>query len=231
MTEAARRRRTVAVGLGRVGVGAGVMAVLAYGYTGRLAVGDGNPLDYFGYFTNQTSLLASVVLTVVGVLSVADRRVPPAFTLLRGIVTTYLLVVAVVYNILVPGTGSAPPWVSILLHVAFPLLVALDWLFIGDRSRLPWPKLWILLPYPVLWLTVVLIRGATDGWVPYGFLLPERGSASLIGHIVGIFAVIIAAGSLVWAGSAVRGGLLGPDRPKETHRVVQAGAGAGTGLG
>lgn len=182
-----------------------ITAVLVYFYAVRIAVGDGNPFDYFGYFTNQTSLLASLILIATGVLMILGRSVPPTLTLVRGITTAYLLVVAVIYNLLVPGTGSAPPWVSALLHVVFPLLVALDWLLIGDRPRLPWRRLWLLLPYPILWLTTVLIRGVTDGWVPYGFLLPERGIASLTVHIVGLLAAIIAAGALVWTASRLRG--------------------------
>lgn len=193
------------VGIGRIGSGLIVLAVLAYVYSLRIAVGDGNPFDYFGYFTNQTSLLTSLVLIVTGALVVLGRRVPSSLTFLRGLATAYLLVVAVIYNLLVPGTGSAPPWVSVLLHVAFPLLVALDWLLVGDRPRLPWRRLWMLLPYPVLWLTTVLIRGVTDGWVPYGFLLPERGVVSLAVHILGLLAAVIAAGALVWTASRSRG--------------------------
>ncbi len=193
------------MGIGRAASGLLITAVLVYFYAVRIAVGDGNPFDYFGYFTNQTSLLTSLVLLATGVLIVGGRRVPVSLTFLRGIATAYLLVVAVIYNLLVPGTGSAPPWVSALLHVVFPLLVALDWLLIGDRPRLPWRRLWMLLPYPILWLTAVLIRGVTDGWVPYGFLLPERGIASLTVHIVGLLAAIIAAGALVWTASRSRG--------------------------
>ncbi|WP_205750259.1 Pr6Pr family membrane protein [Cryobacterium sp. SO1] len=201
----ALRPRAVAVAVGRAGSGVVITAVLVYFYAVRIAVGDGNPFDYFGYFTNQTSLLTSLVLIATGTLAVLGRPVPPSLTFVRGIATAYFLVVAVIYNLLVPGTGSAPPWVSALLHIVFPLLVALDWLLVGDRPRLPWRRLWMLLPYPVLWLTTVLIRGVTDGWVPYGFLLPERGIASLIVHIVGLLAAIIAAGALVWTASRSRG--------------------------
>lgn len=205
MPDAALRRTPALVGIGRAGSGIVVVMVLLYGYSIRIAVGDTNPFDYFGYFTNQTSLLASVILIVTGVLALRGGRISPTLILLRGIATSYLLVVAVIYNLLVPGTGSAPPWMSALLHVVFPVLVACDWLLIGDRPPLPWRKLWLLVPYPALWLGTVLIRGATDGWVPYGFLLPERGWASLIAHIVGLLAAIIAAGALVWTVSRSRG--------------------------
>lgn len=189
----------------RIVTGAAVVAVLLYAYALRIAVADGNPFDYFGYFTNQTSMIAALVLIGAGVLGARGRPVPSWVVLLRGITTTYLIVVAVIYNVLVPGTGSAPPWVSVLLHVVFPLLVALDWLLVGDRHPLPWRLLWTLLPYPLIWLVVVLMRGATDGWVPYGFLLPERGPVSLILHILGLLVVIVLAGVAVWSASRFRG--------------------------
>ncbi|MGV8882091.1 MAG: Pr6Pr family membrane protein [Rhodoglobus sp.] len=189
----------------RVASGTAVVAILIYAYVLRLDAGDANPFDYFGYFTNQTSLIASATLIATGVFTLTGRQAPLALTTLRALATSYLLVVAVIYNLLVPGTGSAPPWVSVILHVAFPLLVALDWAMIGDRARLRWGHLWLLMPYPVLWLAVVLTRGATDGWVPYGFLLPERGIASLLIHIVGLLATVMVAGVLVWGASRLPG--------------------------
>jgi hypothetical protein len=202
---AAIRARRIIVAVGRLGSGVTVVAVLVYAYALRIADGDGNPLDYFGYFTNQTSLITSLALITTGLCVLAGRPVPETLVLARGICTAYLFVVALVYNALVPGTGSAPPWVSVALHVAFPLLVALDWLLLGDRRPLPWRRLWLLLPYPVAWLSVVLLRGVTDGWVPYGFLLPGRGLPSLAAHVVGIFTAILAAGVLVWAASRFSG--------------------------
>ena len=197
-------RRPIA-GIARVVCGTTVIAILIYAYMLRIVAQDANPFDFFGYFTNQTSLIASVTLVTTGVLTLGGRDVPPALTMLRALATSYLLVVAVVYNLLVPGTGSAPAWVSAILHVLFPLVVLLDWVVIGDRQRLSWSRLWLLLPYPVLWLAVVLTRGATDGWVPYGFLLPEYGIASLLAHIVGLLATVIVAGALVWAASRLPG--------------------------
>lgn len=182
-------------------MGLGVVALL-----GRtLATGRESVLDYFGYFTNQTSLIAGLVLMAQGGMLLAGRRTPAMLVLARAVITACLLVVAVVYNTLVPGTGSAPAWVSVILHVLFPLVVALDWLLVGDRPTLPWRRLWLALPYPVLWLIVVLVRGVTDGWVPYGFLLPEHGPGSLAVHVAGLLGALIAAATLVWAGSRLSG--------------------------
>lgn len=206
MTPTSTLRTNVrAVGWGRISGGIVVAAVLAYAYTTAWAIGENNPFNYFGYFTNQTSLLTCVVLIITGAVMITGRHVPAWLTTVRGVATACLLIVAVVYNVLVPGTGSAPLWVSILLHGVFPLAVLLDWSFIGDRPPLRWRHLWVVLPYPTIWLAVVLIRGATDGWVPYGFLLPERGTTSLTLHIIGLLIALLAAGALVWAASRSRG--------------------------
>lgn len=172
------------------------VVLIAYGL--RLAVGDGNPFDFFGYFTNQTSSLTALVLIVVALRQLAGRRVPGALAICWGIGAACLIVVAIVYNTLVPGTGSAPPWVSVILHILFPVFVVGDFASAPDRPRLRWRALWWVLPYPCLWLAVVLVRGQTDGWVPYGFLLPERGPVSLVAHVVGILALLMLAATGVW---------------------------------
>lgn len=179
--------------------GVAVIVVLLVTYAGRIAVGDANPFDYFGYFTNQTSLWAAAVMIVSGIRAVRGRPGMRWLTAAQAVSAACLLIVAVVYNVLVPGTGTAPVWVSVLLHGVFPVLFLLDLLSAPDRRPLPWRWLWMVLPYPLLWMAVVLVRGATDGWVPYGFLLPERGVASLLAHVGGLLASLVVAGALTWA--------------------------------
>ena len=99
-----------------------------------------------------------------------------------------------------------------MLHLVFPALLLLDWICIHDRPPLPWRTLWVVLPYPLAWLAVVLVRGATDGWVPYGFLLPERGVGALLATCAGLLVALIASGALVWALSRIR-------RSPEPHRL------------
>ena len=187
--------------------------VVLYAYSLRVAAGDGNPFDYFGYFTNLTSLLAGVVLITTGTLMLSGQQPPGWLTTTRAVATACILVVAVIYNTLVHGTGSAPAWVSFCLHLIFPIVVLLDWSLVGDRRRQSWPALWFVLPYPICWLLVVLTRGATDGWVPYGFLLPERGTLSLVTHVATLLAALLLAGVLVWSVSRTRGLLLTTGEP------------------
>lgn len=190
-----------AIAWARIGAGASCIAVLGYAWGLRVVAGDGGVFDFFGYFTNQTSLLMGLVLIATGAVVLARRAVPRWLSTVRGIGVACLVVVALVYNVLVPGTGSAPPWVSAVLHIVFPIAVVLDWTFVADRPAVPWGRIWLVLPYPVAWLVVVLARGMTDGWVPYGFLLPERGLPSLLVHVIGLLAALLAAGVLVWAAS------------------------------
>ena len=190
--------------IARIVAGVLVLAVVLHAFSLRIAVGDGNPFDFFGYFTNQTSTLTALVLIAVGATGAARRAVPTWLGIGWGVGAACLIVVAVVYNGLVPGTGSAPPWVSGILHVVFPVLVVVDVATARDRPRLAWRWLGWVLPYPLVWITVVLVRGVTDGWVPYGFLLPERGLGSLVLHVAGILALLVLAATGVWALTRIR---------------------------
>lgn len=196
------------VGSVRLLAGSATIAVLLYTFVIGMPEDGANPFNYFGYFTNLTSTLAALALITAGVHTLAGVSQPAWLTGCRAIAVSCMIVVALIYNTLIPGTGSAPAWVSAILHAGFPALVVLDWIFVGDRAPLPWRKLWIALPYPLLWLAVVLVRGATDGWVPYGFLLPSNGAASLLGHVALLLSVLLAAAALVWALSRLRGVLV-----------------------
>lgn len=181
-----------------------MIGILAFTYAIGIPRQGASLFDYFGYFTNLTSLSTAGILIATSVLTLRGRTVPTALTTIRAVAVACMIIVCVVYNVLVPGTGSAPAWVSIALHTVVPVLLVLDWLLVADRAPLPWRRIWAVLPYPVVWLGVVLVRGVTDGWVPYGFLLPERGVASLAAHVAGLLAALLASGSLVWALSRLR---------------------------
>ena len=62
------------IGLSRTVMGALTLAVLGYAYSLNIASGDGNPFDYFGYFTNQTSLIMALLLLTTGILTIVDVK-------------------------------------------------------------------------------------------------------------------------------------------------------------
>lgn len=200
--------RTVAhpaVAWARLGLGAGILLALWVAYVLGVPRDGANPFNFFGYFTNLTSLLAGLTLVACGALSRFGDPIPLPLNFARGVITSCMLVVGVIYNTLIPGTGSAPCWVSLVLHAIAPAFLLLDWACVGDRPPLPWSSLWLVLPYPLAWLGVVLLRGVTDGWVPYGFLLPSQGAPCLLAHVAGLLATLAFAAGLVWLLSRATG--------------------------
>lgn len=162
-----------------------------------------NPFNFFGYFTMQSNIILVIVLLVAAGVSLSGKQQSHGLVLVRGCATTYIVITGVVYAILLAGQegGITLAWANTVLHVLLPLYAALDWLIFSDRSALPWNKLWVALIYPVVWIVVVLIRGATDGWVPYPFLNPAQGYGVVALYAVTIAVAAILFAALIWVAS------------------------------
>jgi hypothetical protein len=182
------------------------VAAVAATFLSSAERGTVNPFNFFGFFTVQANLLAAAVLAGTAALTLLGRQVPAWLTLARAATTAYLVVVGVVYNTLLTGVtgGVVLPWANIALHVVLPIYCLVDWLLVADRGAEPWRRLWLVLVYPVLWTTVVLLRGATDGWVPYPFLDPVTGYESVAVYVALIAVAFTAAGALVFGLSRLR---------------------------
>ncbi|WP_167040698.1 Pr6Pr family membrane protein [Salinibacterium sp. ZJ454] len=159
-----------------------------------------NPFNFFGYFTIQSNLFYAAALVAAVVIEARRERVGDLMLVARASITTYLVIVGSVYaTLLAPlGVGSiAPAWANVMLHIVTPIFAVLQWLLAADRRRIPFRRLWLLLIYPFVWIVVVLIRGATDGWVPYPFLDPAAGYVVLAMYCAAILLAMLTVGSLV----------------------------------
>jgi hypothetical protein len=167
-----------------------------------------NPFNFFGFFTMQSNILLALVLGITAIVSLTGRTQSPDLQLLRGCATAYIVVVGLVYNTLLAGLpgGLTLEWANNQLHVGLPISAVLDWAIIGDRGPLPWNRLAIVTVYPIAWIFVVLVRGATDGWVPYPFLDPATGYGAVAIYCVVIAASTVLVAAVIWALS--RGQLL-----------------------
>lgn len=165
-----------------------------------------NPFNFFGYFTMQSNIIAAVVLLLAALAGFRGHAQSPGLVLARACATTYIAIVGIVYNTLLTGLegGISLDWANWILHVAFPIYAALDWILFGDRTAVPWKRLWVVLIFPLVWIVVVLIRGATDGWVPYPFLDPATGYGSVVIYCVVISVATVVVAAVVWAISRVR---------------------------
>ncbi len=138
-----------------------------------------NPFNLYGYFTVQSNLIGAGALLATASTRLARRAHSVPLGLFRALAATCLAIVGIVYAVLLAPLGVAGgvpvPWANTVLHIVSPILVTADWVLVGDRPRLPRARTWLILLYPAGWTGVVLIRGATDGWVPYPFLDPAQG--------------------------------------------------------
>ncbi|WP_133161099.1 Pr6Pr family membrane protein [Microterricola pindariensis] len=184
-----------------------VVAIIGQ-YQHSASLGPVNPFNFFGYFTIQSNLIGAVAFGLSALVIFAGRAQPLWLVYLRALATVLLAIVGIVYNTLLTGAGLEGAfnvqWSNDILHIWIPIYAALDWLLFGDKAKLPFAKLWVMLIYPLVWLAVVLFRGATDGWVPYPFLDPATGYASVAVYCLLIAAVTILFGYAVYALSRVR---------------------------
>ncbi|WP_111768238.1 Pr6Pr family membrane protein [Nakamurella deserti] len=160
--------------------------------------------NFFGFFTVQSNLLlAAVYLVITPAARPRSARAAELLSLVRASVATYIVIVGVVYGLLLAPLGEAGgvpvPWANTVLHIVTPVYGLLDWIVFRDRSPLAARRVWVVLLYPLVWLVVVLVRGATDGWVPYPFLDPANGYGSVAVVCVGILLALLVVGSLVFA--------------------------------
>lgn len=183
-----------------------VLSAVCATFANTAANGPVNPFNFFGYFTIQSNLLGAVVLGCAAVVGFLDRQQNLVLQLARASITTYLIVVGLIYNTLLSGLAGGVDlgWANTIMHIVFPVYCLLDWLIVPDRSALPFRFLWVVELYPVLWCAIILVRGATDGWVPYPFLAPSTGYASVLLYVVGIAATFIVVGAAVFWASRLR---------------------------
>ncbi|GGA64495.1 hypothetical protein GCM10011490_13930 [Pseudoclavibacter endophyticus] len=185
------RRAATPVGLLRLALAAAIIIAIAATHLDTASRTTVVLVNMYGYFTVQSNLIGAAALIVSAALTLTRREPSTLSTLLRALATTCLVIVGLVYAVLLAPLGAAGgvplPWANVVMHVVSPIAIAIDWLLVGDRRRVAVSRFWVPLIYPVAWTIVVLIRGATDGWVPYPFLNPAQGY-----DVVALYAVAIA---------------------------------------
>ena len=187
---------------------AALLTAINWQVTDRLIHNNFRPTEYFAYFTIHTSLIAAVVLAVAGVRELLGKSDTKALTLARLSVSTYAIVVAVVYNALLRGTKVLPGdpdygynWPVLpneILHVWAPISIVLDFALTVTITKLSFKQiLWTLL-FPLAWLVFTIIRGLNTDWWAYWFLNPNEkgGVTGVITFILGIVVFMLVSASV-----------------------------------
>ena len=130
-------------------------------------------IRYFSFFTILTNLLVALCFTF---LMLNPKSKPGIFfsriTSLTAI-TVYILVVGMVYNLILRFLW-APKGLQLivdeLLHTVIPLLCVIFWWIYVRSKALKWKDAYPWLIYPLVYIFIILIRGAASGYYPYPFI-------------------------------------------------------------
>ena len=168
------------------------------------------PGEYFAYYTIQSSMIAAVVLAVTAIRELRGLPQTKTLNLARLSVSTYAIVVAVVYNALLRGTPVLPGdpdfgyvWPvapNEILHVWAPIFIVIDLALTVMTYRLKYKQIFWVLVFPLAWLAFTIVRGLKTDWWAYWFLNPNEkaGVTGVVAYIFGImfFMLLSAAISL-----------------------------------
>ena len=153
---------------------------------------------FVGFFTILTNVLVAIMATEIA-SGRTDRLSRPAA---RMAVTAAILLVGVVYWFLLAPLWTPTGWqlaADIGLHTAVPVLAVTLWFAMADGS-LGWRDVPKAAIWPALYAIYAIARGAIDGWYAYWFLNPkDQGAIELVVSILGLSALVMAAGALLVA--------------------------------
>ena len=156
-------------------------------------------VKYLSFFTIQSNLLAMIALVIGAWYGFAQNDDPHVFSIIRGAVTTYMIVTAgVYYQPFRSFTLDQPitlPWANFVLHVAAPAYLLFDWVLAPGRQPIPWRRLWVIMLYPVSWIFLTMVRAPTINWYPYPFFNPKYGEDGYgtVALYIGVIAVFMIA--------------------------------------
>jgi hypothetical protein len=191
-----------------LGAGIGWFAVLSQYWLCAMQFGpaDGGFI-FFSVFTVLGNMLVAAAFTVE-LLPIARFLTRPG---VRTAAAVYILVVAVVYNLLLrkvfdpTGFGAA---VNVLLHDVMPTLYLLDWAMFVPKRGLTYRQIPFWLIFPLLYAAVTMLDGALLGYYPYPFLNAARFGYAHIGVNIAMltgFFVLASAGFVALGRAAARG--------------------------
>lgn len=182
----------------------GLLTLAAVGTQLAVHVGMGYDVwNFFSYFTNLSNFFAAVVFLASGYRIRAGTWPSELEETIRGTATIAMAVVGLVFGALLSGEdlGSLLPWVNVVLHYLFPVVVVADWLLQPPRTTIVANHIWYWLLYPVAYLLYSLVRGAFVDWYAYWFIDPARAGGW--GGVL-VFALGISAGFLVVSAALLR---------------------------
>jgi hypothetical protein len=157
-------------------------------------------VKYLSFFTIQSNLLSAIALLIGAWYGFERDDDPHEFSVIRGAVTTYMIVTAGVYyqpfRAITLDQPITLPWANFMLHVVAPAYLLFDWVLAPGRQVIPWRRLWVIMLYPVSWIVLTLVRAPTINWYPYPFFNPKYaedgyGTVALYIGVIAVFMIAV----------------------------------------
>lgn len=130
-------------------------------------------IRYFSYFTIQTNMLVATCFTFLLLRPASAWGKFFSGNHVRTAICVYITFVGLTYNILLrqlwQPTGLQH-LVDELLHSVIPVLFILYWMIFVPKAGLQWKNAVRWLIYPVVYVVVMLGRGALSAYYPYPFI-------------------------------------------------------------
>ncbi len=177
-------------------------------------------LNLWTHFTYESNLIAGVVL-VLGATVIGRYQNPAWWDVIRGIAVISLLLTGIVYATLLGGlynpfTTSEYTWASSVMHQLMPIVLLLDILIVPLGPRTPrWSVVFYLI-FPLVYLSLTLLRGHETGYYPYDFLDPNEYGNGYAG-------VLTICGALLLAFIVVGLAIIGYSRVRRSPGSMQFG--------
>lgn len=128
-------------------------------------------IRYFSFYTILTNILIAVCCTAL-LLKPGTVKFFSRPGILTGIAVN-ITIVGLVYNLILrflwQPTGLQHA-VDEILHLLIPLAFIFFWTTFVPKGTLKWSHIYPWMIYPLVYLAVVLVRGAMSGYYPYPFL-------------------------------------------------------------
>ena len=182
-------RRIVAGSIALIGTATfALQIVLSTGKSGGLLAA---LLVLSRFFTILTNAAVTVAMVRIAAGWHADRRVMLALV-------SAIAIVALVYHTVLAQLQTFTGLDAVTdfgFHTAIPALTVAWWLLFAERD-LPWRDVVWVLPWPIVYCAVALVRGGVSGIYPYPFIdLPEIGPATLVLNVIGLTLAFLVVGA------------------------------------
>lgn len=129
-------------------------------------------MRFFTFFTITTNILVALIFTVIW-LKPNDKSSFLARYSTKTAAAVFIFVVGFVYNVILRflwQPQGVQKIVDEMLHLVIPILYCLYWFFKMKVQLIQWKSILIWLIYPLVYLIVIMIRGAFSHYYPYPFV-------------------------------------------------------------